>query len=182
MTEPYLQHYGVLGMKWGVRKAESEGKKYSSRRTQKYRDAAAKATNAKDARKYNTLAKRSQQLDDNRAKYAKKSSNLAAYAQTGYVGVNLAKSARGIATAAKTYKVAKTAGMAAMAGPQLAAGVGAALVAQALSTSVIHGYSVHRSYGDGRVTAALKSVAGLGVPGAVLRDQMYIGRGYKRGN
>ena len=179
MTEPYLQHYGILGMKWGVRKAESEGKKYSSRRTQKYLDAAAKATNAKDVRKYNTFAKRSQQLDDNRAKYAKKSSNLAAYAQTAHVGVGLSKSARGIASTAKAYKAAKTAGWAAAAGPQAAAGVGTVLVAQALSSSVIHGYSVHRSYGDGRVTAALKSAAGLGVPGAALRDRMYIHRGYK---
>lgn len=35
MENNALQHYGVLGMRWGVRKAEKSGKEYTSRRTKK---------------------------------------------------------------------------------------------------------------------------------------------------
>lgn len=90
MTEQeYLMHYGVLGMKWGVRKAPDY--QYTSRLTKKYgRKAdkfAAKGNSAK-AEQYRQMQKRSAVLDKRQQEYAQRVStkgNIAARLLSGGV-------------------------------------------------------------------------------------------------
>lgn len=63
-----LYHYGVLGMRWGVRRARRKGTTYSykSRKTKAYEKKAERAKRRGKEEKYKTLstkAKRSQEFD-----------------------------------------------------------------------------------------------------------------------
>ena len=79
-----LYHYGVLGMKWGVRRAAKKGTTYTykSHTTKKYEKKAQKALAkaSKDtkykskAKIYNQRAKRSSELDAKEQKIAEKTS------------------------------------------------------------------------------------------------------------
>lgn len=87
-----LYHYGVLGMKWGKRKAEQRGTTYTyrSHSTKKYERKAAKAKNQADAEKYANRAKRSKELDRREQSIAEKTSTGKVFATrlllTGGVG------------------------------------------------------------------------------------------------
>lgn len=67
MSEDELYHYGVVGMKWGVRRARKKGTTYTykSHSTKKYEKKAAKATNKDKKALYEQRAKRSAQHDRN---------------------------------------------------------------------------------------------------------------------
>lgn len=98
MQEDYLVHYGVLGMKWGVRKAKkySDSYDYVSRNSNalklKSMRLNQKAKNAKNpkkqaklkekSKKYAQYAKNAYKKDQAYAKYAEKTSTGKALAQT----------------------------------------------------------------------------------------------------
>lgn len=82
-TEDFLAHYGVLGMKWGIRRAAKKGQtyQYKSHATKKYEKAAAKLAAkaekkgseklaAKSAKMANR-AKRSREVDRGEEEYAR---------------------------------------------------------------------------------------------------------------
>lgn len=74
-----LRHYGVVGMKWGIRRAKKNGTKYkyTSHATKVYGKKAAKAAAKGDkakASKYEGYRKRSEELDRKKQDYASKMS------------------------------------------------------------------------------------------------------------
>lgn len=76
MSEYELYHYGVLGMKWGVRRARKNGAeyKYTSHGTKTYAKKAAKYRkkgDAEKAKRYEEYHKKSTELDDKMLDYAK---------------------------------------------------------------------------------------------------------------
>lgn len=92
MDEDYLVHYGVLGMKWGVRKDRNY--KYTSMRTKHLTKKAEKARvkGKKNAEKLASKAKTSKQIDRKLLSYAKKTSTGKALAQNLLMGPAGAKS------------------------------------------------------------------------------------------
>ena len=71
-----LYHYGVIGMKWGIHRAAKKGATYTykSHGTKKYEKKAARASakgNIQKAKKYESYAERSRQLDKGMQDYAK---------------------------------------------------------------------------------------------------------------
>lgn len=75
-SENYLAHYGVLGMKWGMRRAAKRGTEYTyrSHATKKYQKLAAKLANKGKTEKANVMAnraKRSAEVDRGEQEYAK---------------------------------------------------------------------------------------------------------------
>lgn len=87
-----LKHYGVLGMKWGVRRARKKGTTYSykSHATKVYEKKANKALkkgNTAKAEKYSRYSKRSADLDKKMQSYAEKTSVGKAVVQK-LVGLN----------------------------------------------------------------------------------------------
>lgn len=88
MTErEYLAHYGVIGMKWGVRKNPEYS--YTSRLTKKYgrkADKYAAKGNTEKAAKYRSMQERSATLDKRQEEYSKRvtaKGNLICRALTG---------------------------------------------------------------------------------------------------
>lgn len=84
-SEKYLKHYGVLGMKWGMRKAAKNGTNYTyqSHATKKYKKLAAKLEakgNKEKAAKIANRAKRSAEIDRGEQEYAR---NLSTHKAVG---------------------------------------------------------------------------------------------------
>lgn len=97
-----LRHYGVLGMKWGIRRARAKGTTYSykSRATKRYENKAANAINAEQRKTYTNMAKRSAKMDKSMENSVRASS----------AGKTTAKVLLNGLWGAKTYEAAKAAG------------------------------------------------------------------------
>jgi hypothetical protein len=115
MQNNELRHYGVLGMKWGVRRYQNAdgsltalGKKhnktytYTSQATKKREKKAAKAEakGASNAKELRARATASQKFDDQQLSYAKTTS----------VGKSIVQKALLSTAAARTYDMARSAG------------------------------------------------------------------------
>lgn len=73
MYEEYLAHYGVLGMKWGVRKQQKKNYKVIKKyRNQMYRNRRLKTLKIRSHKKY---VKKLNEIDSNRANYLRKNTN-----------------------------------------------------------------------------------------------------------
>lgn len=87
LTEDELMHYGVVGMKWGVRRARKNGSTYSykSRATKRYEKKSDKAKEHGDSvksEKFKKYAKKSAKLDKGMEDTARKMSAGKATAAT----------------------------------------------------------------------------------------------------
>lgn len=160
----YLKHYGVLGMKWGVRSNYGNGSySYKSRRTAKLeRKAQRHAIDTPKHEKYSRQAARSKKLDASKEKYYNKTINKKSYSKKASAAI-LGEHATGIATSMAATKLI---------------GIGASTVSGVLgllgSVSIHDAYQVHRSFGDKAVVAAVKSVGGFGLVGSTIREHDYI--------
>lgn len=137
----YLVHYGVLGMKWGVRKDKNY--KYTSMKTKRLTKKAAKAKSQgkSNASKIAAKANASKQSDKNRLSYAKKTSVGKAIGQNllmGPIGALSYQKMRANGTsrgkAALVYSLSMLVGGAA---GGLVSGTAAGLAGNALANSIV---------------------------------------------
>lgn len=162
MTEPYLQHYGVLGMKWGIRKAAKYNAKAGASKQKKYhyessdtktynklyKDSAKKyGADSSVAQKYQRLTKRQQLLDSREVANAKKTSVSKVLATRIAAGVATGGIAAGAAIA--------TGGASAVA----AAVVGGLSGVTYASTIGSKHYNRQRARGEGRIKSALLALS-----------------------
>lgn len=94
VTDGELKHYGVVGMKWGVRRARSKGSTYTytSHGTKKYAKKAnqyRKHGDIEKAKKYDNYHKRSVELDRKMQSNAERTSTGKAVAKTLLTAGNL---------------------------------------------------------------------------------------------
>lgn len=90
-SDDELMHYGVLGMKWGMRRAKKKGTtyKYKSFSTKRYERKAAKTTDINKKKIYTNRAKASAKIDAKEQAIAKKQSlgkTLVTRVLTGGIG------------------------------------------------------------------------------------------------
>lgn len=132
MNQNELTHYGVLGMKWGVRRARKKGQtyKYKSMSTKRYEKKVDKAKQKGDTEKEKTMSKRlarSKQYDKNAQKIAD------SYSTSEAIGKTLVASmvSRGGAAHFSAYTRMKASGVSkgkAMVGTMLTGPIGSYIV------------------------------------------------------
>ena len=162
MTEPYLQHYGVLGMKWGIRKAAkynakagaSKQKKYhyESLNTKiynkRYKNSVKKyGTDSSVAQKYQRLTKRQQSLDSREVANAKKTSVSKVLATRIAAGVAFGGIAAGAAIATGGASAVAAAVAGGLRGVTYASTIGSGL------------YNRQRARGEGKIKSALLALS-----------------------
>jgi hypothetical protein len=131
-----LKHYGVIGMKWGVRRAKKKGTNYSYKSidTKYYEQRASKARakgNEKRATKFETKAKYSAKLDKGMEQYARKLST----------GKTVAASLLNSPWHLKAYATAKAAGADSFSAA--AASMVSSYIAAPFGSDLIRSYYVH---------------------------------------
>lgn len=160
-----LKHYGVLGMKWGIRRAQKKGTsyKYESMYTKNLKKAAAKAGKYDNKTRQNELRRQVNQskiLDRNKQKIASKSSTKGVVARrvAGTAAYAAATAAPVVALAAKMGIMATNPAMAAYGiGMTAMAGIFSGSI---MSSQVSKAYQTHRALGSSKTSAALASIGG----------------------
>lgn len=173
MSEDYLQHYGVLGMKWGQHRARKYGGtyKYKSLRTKGYEHEAKRlasnpAVSKKDSAEAARRAKRANQFDKRMSQDSAKtrlSSVIAARAGESALlalGLSTVTKVAGYAMGAPISDIRSAAKMMAV------AGAATGLVDASLNSKT---YQQARVLGDGYVTSFLQ--AGTGYVGRIINEQ-----------
>lgn len=159
--QDYLIHYGVLGMKWGVRKAEKKGTSYNytSMKTKRLtkKAAKAKAEGKKNASKISAKAKASKQSDKNRLAYAKKTSVGKAIGQNLLLGPMGALSYQKMRSNGVTRGKALTTQLLAQVASGFAAGLGSHVVTNIAIDQILT--QVNAAGAAGLTSASAKQLA-----------------------